>query len=112
MPENPYWALLGQDDIAPNRSGRVGGFTFTGAGENVVVSASGCSAQCPRGFFVSALHALSKYELHLGHNELDGGFTVHDLGDRVVLSVPGHEEELDAPTVLAVFRGLLDHFGP
>jgi hypothetical protein len=112
MPENPYWALLGQDDIAPNRSGRVGGFTFTGAGEHVVVSASGCSARCPRAFFVSALHALSKYELHLGHNELDGGFTVHDLGDRVVLSVPGHEEELDAPAVLAVFRGLLDHFGP
>jgi len=111
MPENPHWALLGTSDVPADHTGRVGGFTFTEADDDVLVSTPDGSARCPGGFFVNALRALSKYELHLGHNELDGGFTVHDLGDQVVLSVPGHEETIDARAVLAVFRGLLDRLG-
>lgn len=108
MPTNPFWELMGESlAVEPDRSGQVGGFRFDVDREEVVVSTDHTVARCPRDPFTRALRALSAHGLHLGHNELDGGFVVHDHGMRVSLSVPGQTEELDGREVLAVFRGLV-----
>lgn len=112
MPTNPFWELMGDSEsVGPDRSGRVGGFRFDVDSDEVVVSTDHTVTRCPRDTFARALRALSAHGLHLGHNELDGGFVVHDLGLRVTLSVPGHSEELDGREVLGVFRGLLVDLG-
>ncbi len=108
VPDNPFWPAIGTRSITPDPSLRVGGFSFATTPDHVTVSAAGTSHPCPRPMFTAALRALRKYELHLGHNELDGGFTVHDLGDEVILSVPGYSERLDGLAVLGVFQALLD----
>lgn len=108
MPGNPHWASIGRQPVSVDPSGAVGGFSFSVEPEVVIVSSPGGSIRCPRDMFYKALRALSQYELHLGHNELDGGLIVHDLGDQVQLTVPGYTETLGGLAVLAVFRGLLE----
>lgn len=108
MPDNPFWARIGTEPVAPAEGGRVGGFTFAAGDPDVTVSWPGGSLGSPRETFGRALRALSAYELHLGINELDGGLVVHDLGEQVTLRAPGgYAETLPGRDVLAVFRGLL-----
>lgn len=108
IPTNPFWELMGESEaVAADRSRRVGGFRFDVDSEEVLVSTDHTVTRCPRDSFSRALRALCAHGLHLGHNELDGGFVVHDHGVRVTLSVPGHSEQLDGRRVLATFRGLL-----
>ena len=107
MPDNPHWDLIGRTEVEPDLSQRIGGFSFGVGPDTVRVVTPGGTIECPRDFFGKALRALSKYELHLGHNELDGGLIVHDEGTTVRLSVPGYTETLDGLAVLAVLRGLL-----
>lgn len=109
MPRNPFWADLGANPVAPNPSGKIGTFAFAFDGPDTVISWPSGSLRTPRHFFVRGLHALVAYELHLGLNEFDNGFTIHDLGTHVELKVPGHGEILPGNQVLAVFKGLLDH---
>lgn len=108
IPDNPFGATIGTRPIRADSSLRVGGFSFAVGLDNVTVTAGGTKHPCPRPMFATALRALRKHELHLGHNELDGGLTVHDLGDQVILSVPGYSERLDGLAVLGVFQALLD----
>jgi hypothetical protein len=108
LPDNPYWSAIGTREIVPDPSLRAGGFSFAIFPEHVTVSAGGAEYPLPRPMFAAALRALRKYELHVGHNELDGGLTVHDHGDEVELSVPGYSERLDGLAVLGVFQALLD----
>ncbi|TDD81338.1 hypothetical protein E1293_18885 [Actinomadura darangshiensis] len=108
MPRNPYWARLGESPIASDTSRRAGGLAFEIHEAAVEISWPGGALRTPRGLFERGLHALCAYELHLGHNEFDGGFIVHDLGERVRLKTPGHAETLDGRDVLAVFHGLRD----
>lgn len=107
MPRNPFWDLTGHDDGAVDGSGRAGSFGFAVHPDVVEVSSGDAAVACPRAEFDRAVRALVAHELHLGHNEFDGGFTVHDLGERAVLGIPGVSEELPGAQVLAVFRGLL-----
>jgi hypothetical protein len=108
LPDNPFWSSIGTREIVPEPSLRAGGFSFAVSPEHVTVSANGTGYPLPRPMFTAALRALRKYELHLGHNELDGGLSVHDFGDEVELSVPGYSERLDGIAVLGVFQALLD----
>jgi hypothetical protein len=108
VPDNPYWATIGTREIVAGSALRAGGFSFAVFPDRVIVSAGGQAHPLPRPMFGAALRALRKYELHLGHNELDGGLIVHDFGDEVELSVPGYTERLDGLAVLGVFQALLD----
>lgn len=108
MPRNPFWDGLGGRPVDPDRGGRAGGFAFDVDGDDVVVRWPAGELRTPRELFGRGLRALVAYELHLGHNEFDGGFVVDDRGPQVVLAVPGHTETLEGRSVLAVFRGLLD----
>jgi hypothetical protein len=108
VPDNPYWVTIGTREIVADPSLRAGGFSFALSPDHVTVSAGGNSYPLPRPMFAAALRALRKYELHLGHNELDGGLSVNDFGDEVELSVPGYSERLDSLAVLGVFQALLE----
>jgi hypothetical protein len=107
MPRNPYWAGIGAHPVTPDTSGRVGGFAFAFDGDDAVISYPGGTVRTPGHFFRRGLRALVAYELHLGLNEFDNGFTVHDLGDQVRLTAADHTETLPSREVLAVFTGLL-----
>jgi len=108
LPANPFWADLGSHSVQPDRSGSVGGFTFEPSDSSVVVNHAGGSISTPRDTFMRGLRALVAYELHLGLNEFDGGFVVHDHGDTVTLKTPDHAETRPAAAVLATFKGLLE----
>ncbi len=98
---------MGCGTCRPNASDVAGGFRFDLEGESVRISWPEGSLITPRHFFVRGLAALVAYELHLEHNEFDGGFVVHDLGDQVRLKAAGYAETLPGSEVLATFAGLL-----
>jgi hypothetical protein len=107
LERNPYWERIGTGTGAADHSGRVGDLRFTAEPDAVVVSWPDGELRTPRGFFARGLRALVAYELHLEHNEFEGGFVVHDHGDTVTLKAPGFAQTLPGADVLAVFRGLL-----
>ena len=108
LPINPHWELIGTQEIPANTSGRAGSLSFELTADSVRVTSPGGTIDCPRDMFLAAARSLLKFELHLGHNELDGGFTVHDLGTDVRVSVPGHSEMMPGVELLGVFRGLTE----
>lgn len=111
LERNPHWASIGATTIVPDESGDIGGFRFDVAEEDVRISWPQGSLVTPRHYFVRGLAALVAYELHLEHNEFEGGFVVHDLGDQVRLKAPGYAETLPGSTVLGSFAGLLARCG-
>jgi hypothetical protein len=108
LERNPHWAGIGTGGGAVDHSGTVGDLRFAADGDEVVVSWPDGRLRTPRGFFVRGLRALVAYELHLEHNEFEGGFVVHDHGDTVTLKAPGFAQTMPGADVLAVFRGLLE----
>jgi len=110
LERNPHWATIGTVPIIPNGSGVAGGFRFDLEGESVRISWPEGSLLTPQHFFIRGLAALVAYELHLEHNEFDGGFVVHDLGDQVRLKAAGYSETLPGAEVLATFAGLLQRW--
>lgn len=108
MPRNEFWAGLGRHPVDADPSAAIGGFSFAYDGDDAVVTWPSGSLRTPRHFFVRGVRAMVAYEMHLGMNEFENGFTVRDLGDRVELTAPGHAETLGGREVLAVFKGLLD----
>lgn len=109
LERDPAWSTIGSlADVTPARRPEVGGFTFAIGDQRATIAAGGSVVETPSDFFRRGLRALVAWELHLGHNEFEGGFVVHDLGDdRARLSVPGHEATLPVADVLAVFKALL-----
>jgi hypothetical protein len=107
LPRNPFWDTLGTAPVVPADGARIGGFAFDLADDAVVVRSPDGELREPRELFLSGLRALVAYELHLGLNEFDGGFVVHDLGADVELKAGGYAERLPGHDVLAVFAGLL-----
>ncbi|MBA2416981.1 MAG: hypothetical protein H0V64_14060 [Geodermatophilaceae bacterium] len=108
LERNPHWATMGTAPTVADDSGVVGGFRFDVEGEDVRVTWPEGSLVTPRHFFARGLAALIAYELHLEHNEFEGGFIVHDLGERVTLKARGYSETLPPAQVLATFAGLMD----
>ncbi len=107
LERNPHWATIGALPIVANDSAAAGGFRFEAEGEDVRITWPEGSLLTPRGFFVRGLAALVAYEMHLEHNEFEGGFIVHDLGDQVHLKAHRYSETLAGRDVLATFAGLL-----
>ncbi|TDV56434.1 hypothetical protein [Actinophytocola oryzae] len=109
MPRNRFWAGIGQNPVEPDQSATVGGFGFAFDGDDAVVTWPDGTLRTPKEFFVRGVRAMVAYEMHMGLNEFDNGFVVHDLGDRVDLKAPGYAETLPGRQVLAVFKGLLQN---
>lgn len=110
LERNPLWTAIGAVPIVPNDSGTAGGFRFDLEGDDVRITWPLGSLVTPRHFFVRGLAALVTYEMHLEHNEFEGGFIVHDLGEQVRLKGPGYAETLPGTEVLATFAGLLNRW--
>ena len=107
LERNPSWATIGTAPIVPNDLGTAGGFRFDADNNDVRISWPEGSLVTSRHFFVRGLAALVAYEMHLEHNEFEGGFIVHDLGEQVRLKAHGYAETLPGTEVLATFAGLL-----
>ncbi len=108
LERNPHWATIGAERYVPDYSGVVGGFSFDMEEEAVRITWPEGSVSTPRHFFVRGLAALVAYEMHLEHNEFEGGFVVHDLGEQVRLKAQGYAEVVPRCQVLATFAGLLE----
>lgn len=105
---DPAWATIGAlADVEPAPTPDVGGFTFTPGESTVAVAAGGRRVEVPVEFLVRGLRALVAWELHLGHNEFDGGFVVHDRGEVVTLKLGEHTEDHTPRTILGAFKALL-----
>ena len=106
LERNPHWAGMGATSVEPDSSGVVGGFRFEIEDRDVRITWPEGSLLTPRHFFARGLAALVAYEMHLEHNEFEGGFIVHDLGETVRLAAHGYSETLPGASVLATFAGL------
>ena len=108
LERNPHWATIGTEPYVPDPSGVVGGFRFDIGDEDVRITWPEGSLHTPRHFFLRGLAALVAYEMHLEHNEFEGGFVVHDHGEQVTLKAQGYSEIVPRSEVLATFAGLLE----
>lgn len=113
LERDPAWDTIGAlAGVQPSASATLGDFTFEPDGEVVHVRAGNRTTDEPRGFFVRGLRALVAWELHLGHNEFEGGFVVRDDGaDTVWLRLGDHAESFAPADVQALFLRLLADLG-
>jgi hypothetical protein len=106
---NRLWDRIGEHAaVAPSADDRLGGFTFEFEGEIVVVRSPADTVRISRDFFLNGLRVLVAYELHLEHNEFQGGFTVHDLDGTAELKTRAHRETFSPAEVIGLFKGLLE----
>ena len=106
---NPLWERIGEHAaVAPAAADRLGDFTFAFASESVIVSTPADTVTTPRDFFVRGLRVLLAYDLHLEHNEFEGGFSVYDLDATIELKTPGTVQRHAPGEVIALFKGLLE----
>lgn len=108
---NPLWERIGEHaDVAAATDLTIGGLRFEPAGDEVVIHSPEGRTTTPAAFLLRGLRALVAYELHLDHNEFEGGFVVHDRGEVVRLATSdGYDAEHDPREVLAVFTALIDN---
>jgi hypothetical protein len=112
LKRNPLWARIGEHaEVPPAEEPLLGGFRFGLEGDQVRIESPGDSVLTERGFFLRGLRVLTAYELHLEHNEFEGGFVVHDLGDQVALKTRNHDERFSHAEVVALFKGLIGRLG-
>lgn len=109
VPHNPLWDRIGEHvDIEPATELRVDDLEFDVAGDTVAIATPHGVTTTPADALLRGLRALVAYELHLDHNEFDGGFVVHDRDDAIRLAtVDGYDELYDPRQVLAVFKALV-----
>jgi hypothetical protein len=112
LEHDPAWSTIGRHaEVAPADDTEVGGFRFELGDEHATVTHGADTVRAPLGFFIRGLRALVAWELHLAHNEFDGGFVVHDDapdGDTVTLKIPGHADVVPSQDVIAVFKRLIE----
>ena len=109
LERDPVWSTIGRYEcVQPASRPELGDFTFALGDSSATIAAGDTVVETPADFFRRGLRALVAWELHLAHNEFDGGFVVHDLGDDIAtLKVPGYEATFPVADVLAVFKTLL-----
>ena len=109
LERDPVWSTIGRyEGVEPAGRPELDDFTFALDDESATIAAGDTVVATPADFFRGGLRALVAWELHLAHNEFDGGFVVHDLGDDIAtLKVPGYEATFPVADVLAVFKTLL-----
>lgn len=112
LERDPAWDTIGAlADVEAASSVTIGGFSFVPDGDVVRVTAGDRSTDEPAGFFARGLRALVAWELHLGHNEFEGGFVVRDEGPTVSLRLGTHAESFAPADVQALFLRLLADLG-
>lgn len=105
---DPSWSTIGQyADVRAAERPEIGGFRFASADDVVAVSHEDTIARVPVDMFRRGARALVAWDVHLGHNEFDGGFVVHDHGDTVTLKVGDRHEVHDPSEVIAVLKAIL-----
>jgi hypothetical protein len=106
---NPLWDRLGEHAaVTPSRDDRLGDFAFEFEADTVLVRSPHDTVRTSRDFFVKGLRVLVAYELHLEHNEFEGGFTVHDLDRTAELKTPAHRQTFSPAEVIGLFKGILE----
>jgi hypothetical protein len=109
---NPLWQRIGEHaQCAPLEQDRLGDFRFQRDGDAVVVETPRDQVHTDLGFFLRGLRVLLAYELHLEHNEFEGGFVVHDRDERVELKSRAYAQSFAPAEVIALFKGLLARWG-
>jgi hypothetical protein len=109
---NPLWERIGeQADVAPLDQDALGGFRFTRDGQQVVVHTPRDEVRTDLAFLLRGLRVLLAYELHLEHNEFEGGFVVHDRDTQVDLKSRAYGETFAPAEVIGLFKGLVARFG-
>lgn len=108
---NPLWDRLGEfKDVPASPDDRLGAFTFAVDDDTVVVTSPTDTVRTSRDFFFKGVRVLVAYELHMEHNEFEGGFSVHDQDSQAVLRTRGHEEVFPPAEVIALFKGLIERY--
>jgi hypothetical protein len=109
---NPLWDRIGEHAaVSALAEDRLGAFSFAAQGEHMVVTSPTDTVRTSREFFFKGLRVLVAYELHLEHNEFEGGFTVHDQDATAVLKTRGYQETFEPAEVIALFKGLIERYG-
>jgi hypothetical protein len=109
---NPLWERIGEHaGVVPLDQDGLGEFRFLRNGDAVVVQTPRDEVRTDLGFFVRGLRVLLAYELHLEHNEFEGGFVVHDRDQHVELKTRGYQQSFAPAAVIALFEGLVARFG-
>ena len=109
---NPLWERIGEHaGVQPLADDALGGFRFRREGEGVVVETPRDRLRTDLGFFVRGLRVLLAYELHLEHNEFEGGFVVHDRDAHIELKTRAYSQSFAPADVIGLFKGLLARLG-
>jgi hypothetical protein len=109
---NPLWERIGEHaHVAPLDQDGLGEFRFRRDGDAVVVQTPRDEVRTDLSFFVRGLRVLLAYELHLEHNEFEGGFVVHDLDQHVELKTRAYQQSFAPAEVIGLFKGLVARFG-
>lgn len=80
LERDPVWSTIGRyESVERADRPELGDFTFALDDESATIAAGDTVVHTPIDFFRRGLRALVAWELHLAHNEFEGGFVVHDL---------------------------------
>lgn len=106
---NPLWDRIGEHaDVQPATRLQLGNLGFEVGSDAVGLMTPSGQTWTPRAELLRGLRALIAYELHLDHNEFEGGFVVQDLGEDIRLATSsGYDEHHTPHEVLAVFHALV-----
>lgn len=109
VPHNSLWDRIGEHaGLIASEELTLGELAFDIAGDVVTIMTPEGASRTPADALLRGLRALVVYELHLDHNEFEGGFVVHDHGETVRLATAeGHDRHYDPREVLAVFKTLI-----
>ncbi|GAC1325689.1 MAG: hypothetical protein NVSMB2_24380 [Chloroflexota bacterium] len=109
---NPLWKRIGEySAIAPATDDRLDDVAFVFEGDTVVIRTPADHITTSREFFVRGLRVLLAYELHLEHNEFDGGFSLRDLDSAIELRSRRWSQRYPPAQVIALFKGMLGRHG-
>jgi hypothetical protein len=109
---NPLWERIGEHaGVQPLDDDALGDFRFRREGDQVVVHTPRDELRTDLDFFVRGLRVLLAYDLHLEHNEFEGGFVVHDRDQHVELKTRAYQRSFAPAEVIALFKGLVARLG-
>lgn len=108
---NPLWERIGEHAaVTASATDRLGAFSFVREAETILVQTPNDEVRTPRDFFLKGLGVLLAYELHLEHNEFEGGFVVHDRDREVDLKTRAYRDTFAPADVIGLFKRLSAQF--